>query len=691
MISAAYAFDQKGEKMKKKFLVFFMALFALLCLAKTDVLNKPLNLYGTDSTALGNYLIDNSLVSVVVDNQSGFVTGAFLNENKVNIIDAIAPALKDESVVLSEIQPIQDGILLSFLSESFSIQTVLHLYGKSLFFSTEIKNISQKEKTLSYYDIIDFSNSSPDFYSTKLYDRYLLSVSQGSISLGFSTEGENISKRILINNRTGVVYAPVKKVLPGESMLLERTLRIEESLSSLQDYYGERYSIQRTKYAGKLKEGYGGIKIIAFNPLKQVVSLTRTFDDGSFCFMLQEGRYLFQAELGEQKSEICEPLENFTELKLGKIAPLDFVYYPFLTSRAQGEVTVNFRLNIPVPAYVLLYENGVLKEKSEPTPLSNFYHISFKNFVRGSNYSYEVIAQNPYENSILKSSMHELKNPADVLPSYSFVVYGDSQKYVNMHSRVVQRMYAENPALVIHCGDLVEKGDSPEDWVGFFKSIRPLGQKVPYFTVLGNHEYNTFNYYSSLALPKGGGNYQKRWYSFEYGDILFIMLDSNILTGDPNFSAQTSWLEEQLKSSQHKKYRFLVFHHPFWTTSQEYGPMKENLAAGHELTEFWLELFKKYNVQAVFNGHIHAYERYYKDGIMFITSGGSGGPLDTKHTAEKLSWNVTDVIGHWNYVLAEVSPQGVLFTVKGVAKSLKPLDENAFEEEDIILDRFFIQ
>jgi len=26
-----------------------------------------------------------------------------------------------------------------------------------------------------------------------------------------------------------------------------------------------------------------------------------------------------------------------------------------------------------------------------------------------------------------------------------------------------------------------------------------------------------------------------------------------------------------------------------------------------------------------------------------------------------------------------------------VAKSLKPLDENAFEEEDIILDRFFIQ
>jgi len=68
MISAAYAFDQKGEKMKKNFLVFFMALFALLCQAKTDVLNKPLNLYGTDSTALGNYLIDNSLVSVVVDN-----------------------------------------------------------------------------------------------------------------------------------------------------------------------------------------------------------------------------------------------------------------------------------------------------------------------------------------------------------------------------------------------------------------------------------------------------------------------------------------------------------------------------------------------------------------------------------------------------------------------------------------------
>lgn len=119
--------------------------------------------------------------------------------------------------------------------------------------------------------------------------------------------------------------------------------------------------------------------------------------------------------------------------------------------------------------------------------------------------------------------------------------------------------------------------------------------------------------------------------------------------------------------------------------------MKENLAQGHELTEFWFDLFIKYNVQAVFNGHIHGYERYFKDGIMFVTSGGSGGPLDTKHTAEKLPWSKVDVTGYWNYVLAEVSPKGILFTVKGVAKSLKPLDENAFEEEDIILDRFFIQ
>jgi len=677
--------------MKKIFLELIVLFFALVCSAVTDVLTEPLNLYGADHTSTGNYMVHNSEVSAVLDEKSGFITAVFFNRNKINIVDAIGPSLKDENLILSQIQPIQDGFLVSFLSESFSVQTILHLSGKTLFLSTEVKNISQNEKSFSYYDIFDFKNSSPDFYATKLYDRYLISVSQTGISLGFSTEGENISKRVLVNNRTGVVYAPVKKLIPGESILLERVLRVEETLSDLQQYFGERYGMPLRKYTGKLKEGYTGVKIVAFTPLKQIVSITRTLDDGSFQFMLDEGKYLFQAELGEIRSELRAPQENLIELEIGKIPDPDFVYHPFLTSHSQGEVTVNFKLNMPVPAYVLLYENGVLKEKSEEAPLSDLYHINFKNFDPKSSYTYETVAENFHGEITLKSGRLELKNPADSTDDYSFVVYGDTQKYVNMHSRVVQRMYAENPSFVIHCGDLVEKGDSTQDWIDFFKSMRPLGQKVPYYTVLGNHEYNTFNYYSALSLPKGGGNYEKRWYSFEYGDIFFIMLDSNILTGDPNFAAQTAWLEDQLKNSQNKRYRFLVFHHPFWTTSQEYGPMKENLAQGHELTEFWFDLFIKYNVQAVFNGHIHGYERYFKDGIMFVTSGGSGGPLDTKHTAEKLPWSKVDVTGHWNYVLAEVSPKGILFTVKGVAKSLKPLDENAFEEEDIILDRFFIQ
>ncbi|HOG34758.1 MAG TPA: hypothetical protein PLU28_06555, partial [Petrotogaceae bacterium] len=354
--------------MKKIFLELIVLFFALVCSAVTDVLTEPLNLYGADHTSTGNYMVHNSEVSAVLDEKSGFITAVFFNRNKINIVDAIGPSLKDENLILSQIQPIQDGFLVSFLSESFSVQTILHLSGKTLFLSTEVKNISQNEKSFSYYDIFDFKNSSPDFYATKLYDRYLLSVSQTGISLGFSTEGENISKRVLVNNRTGVVYAPVKKLIPGESILLERVLRVEETLSDLQQYFGERYGMPLRKYTGKLKEGYGGVKIVAFTPLKQIVSITRTLDDGSFQFMLDEGKYLFQAELGEIRSELRAPQENLIELEIGKIPDPDFVYHPFLTSHSQGEVTVNFKLNMPVPAYVLLYENGVLKEKSEEAP-----------------------------------------------------------------------------------------------------------------------------------------------------------------------------------------------------------------------------------------------------------------------------------------------------------------------------------
>ena len=52
-------------------------------------------------------------------------------------------------------------------------------------------------------------------------------------------------------------------------------------------------------------------------------------------------------------------------------------------------------------------------------------------------------------------------------------------------------------------------------------------------------------------------------------------------------------------------------------------------SAGHvsKETPTLVPLFEKYNVQAVFAGHDHNYQRHVKNGIQYIVTGGGGAPL----------------------------------------------------------------
>ena len=205
--------------------------------------------------------------------------------------------------------------------------------------------------------------------------------------------------------------------------------------------------------------------------------------------------------------------------------------------------------------------------------------------------------------------------------SFRFAVYGDTQSGSLTHRAVAASILEADPRFVIHVGDEVQDGTDKEAWTDeFFTPARPLLARVPVFVAIGNHEQNAswFYHYHSFPAPEN-------YYAFERGGHLFLVLDTNDEL-DPD-SAQGTWLRSQLEAARQREYAWIwvAFHHPAYHEGWQYcgGPDGER-----EVREHLLPLLERYGIAAIFNGHMHGYERGYLRGVYHFTTGGGGGHLD---------------------------------------------------------------
>jgi predicted phosphodiesterase len=196
--------------------------------------------------------------------------------------------------------------------------------------------------------------------------------------------------------------------------------------------------------------------------------------------------------------------------------------------------------------------------------------------------------------------------------SFIFIVYGDTQEQLptftqlERHKLVADRIAEETDvSFIVHCGDVVGDVDNPEEWNRFFQITREVLAETPIFTVLGNHEENSTNYYDAFDVPQ--------WYSFDCGNSHFAMLDSNLL-----ISVQAEWLAEDFNNDA--TWKFAVFHHPPYSSSASHW------GGWLDLQAKWEPKFSANGVNAVFNGHVHTYERSYQHGIYYAVLGIGGGP-----------------------------------------------------------------
>ncbi len=229
-----------------------------------------------------------------------------------------------------------------------------------------------------------------------------------------------------------------------------------------------------------------------------------------------------------------------------------------------------------------------------------------------------------------------------------FATVGDFGTGGDVEQMVAASMLARKPELFIALGDnAYESGTETEIQRNLFEPLADVLAEVPFFPVAGNHEYVTDQaqpYLDNLYLPTSpsGG---ERYYSFDWGHVHFVGLDSSCAVGLASAdrctrAAQKAWLEQDLAASQ-APWKIVFFHHPPWSSGdhgsqpimrQEFGP-----------------IFERYGVDLVLTGHDHNYERTRPmkgdgvapsgtRGITYLVVGSGGSKLHPL-TSSQPSWS----------------------------------------------------
>ena len=172
---------------------------------------------------------------------------------------------------------------------------------------------------------------------------------------------------------------------------------------------------------------------------------------------------------------------------------------------------------------------------------------------------------------------------------------------------------------------MVYSGASENDWKRFDSYTDKIFETI--FPVLGNHEYfgdressrNLINHRFPMFK-------EKTWYAKQVNSVALIFLNSNFSEiSQLKQEEQLDWFKNTIKrfnGIREIKHIIILSHHPPFTNGVGIG-----FSHNSEIQTTYLPLLKKsVKVKLFLSGHCHSYERFEKDKIHFIVSGGGGGP-----------------------------------------------------------------
>jgi acid phosphatase type 7 len=225
---------------------------------------------------------------------------------------------------------------------------------------------------------------------------------------------------------------------------------------------------------------------------------------------------------------------------------------------------------------------------------------------------------------------------------------------------LVARIAGENPAAIFINGDIPWHG-IPEDYAEFLDETHIWREHhIHLYPALGNHEFSACSGPACLehwwsTFPELRG---RRWYSVAVGSkVVGIALDTDtsLLPG----SEQRIWLEEQLAALKPEvRVVMLIMHHPpvadvQTTQAVDHNPRPNEQGLVDLIKAAAARSAARFVISA---GHIHNYERFERDGSVYLVSGGGGAaPYPVDRTPSDLYQNMD--FPNYHYVRFELHAQ----------------------------------
>ncbi len=308
------------------------------------------------------------------------------------------------------------------------------------------------------------------------------------------------------------------------------------------------------------------------------------------------------------------------DVELSAAAEARIVRGPMVQNVAASSAVIAFETDLPTHAaveYGSTSARGRVASSAEGA-LATRHRVTLDQLAPGGPVHYRVVAGKGASPAL---AFHTAPGAGQVL---RFVVYGDVRGGHDTHGQIVSSIIDEAADLVLFTGDMVLRGSDEGDWQRFFAVAQPLLARVPFYPVAGNHdlgragdERRRMNEIFSLWPGPPDRPAWGHWYSFDVGDVHFVVLDSNAYT----HAEQLGWLERDLAGARAGGARaiFAVTHD---------GPFSRGLHRGNRYAaERYVPLLASYGVTLLFSGHDHLYQRGRADGLAYIVSGGGGAPL----------------------------------------------------------------
>jgi hypothetical protein len=254
--------------------------------------------------------------------------------------------------------------------------------------------------------------------------------------------------------------------------------------------------------------------------------------------------------------------------------------------------------------------------------------------------------------ALLASSGHAGQSQADtadavfVVPDselsrpLTFVIYGD-MRFTDPAERhqaapgprvaLVNQIASVSPDALILTGDIPWHGNLQDYDVYTQETAIWRERHLRIYPVLGNHELQLCAEAECLedwwrTFPELRG---RRWYELALGSrVRVFALDSNIplRPGSP----QRTWLERRMQSLPPEVgFVILALHHPPVADQALFITRGNEESLAHYLSSIAPRSAARFIVAA---GHVHNYERFEKNGVVYLVSGGGGAkPLKVHH------------------------------------------------------------